>query len=148
MAVSGIAREQNEISIGKDVGGLRRENLREADVALDVNSHVGHHGIDESVCDDAHRAFDGFFWPDELRGAAALERKLLEKTDVDIGTKSEGEDATMFASTSAIVGDGCESVLTSLADGGLTIGDEENERKSIASGSRTHRFTERALDVC
>ena len=79
-----VAREHDEIAIGEDIARLAGKHAGKPHVAVNANTHVRQHGIDQAAGDDADHALDRFVWANEVRGSARLEGKLLEQAHVDV----------------------------------------------------------------
>ena len=94
--------------------------------------------------DHSDGALDGFLGPHERRGAAPLQRKLLEQCRVDVGADAEREEPALPAQIGGALHD---RVRTRLADGRRPVRQEQHERQPPRGRVRRHRLFERALDV-
>ena len=79
-----IARADTRSRSAKMSVGCAGRIFDELDVAFDANAHIGHHGIDEAIGDDANHSLDRFIGANELRRAASFEGELLEQAHIDV----------------------------------------------------------------
>jgi hypothetical protein len=101
---------------------------RQPHAALAAYADVGHHRIDETARDDAHRALDRLIRADELRRAAPLERQLLDEGDVDVGADAEREHAAIAALSRRARRD---LRRVAQADRRLAVGHEQHEGQPL-----------------